>query len=139
MTESQAHPAGIAAQSPRAGADRVAFEYAVIRLVPSIERGEQINVGLVVYCRKRDFLAVRTHITWERLAALDPTADLADVQEVLDGWTRTCDQEKRMTLGERFRWLTSPRSTVVQPGPVHSGLTTDPAAELDRLLDRLVR
>jgi hypothetical protein len=126
MTESQ----------PRA--NRVAFEYAVIRLVPSIERGEQINVGLVVYCRKRDYLAVRTHITQERLQALDPTADLGDVQEVLDGWARTCDQEKRMTLGERFRWLTSPRSTVVQPGPVHSGLTTDPAAELDRLLARLV-
>jgi hypothetical protein len=117
---------------------RVPFEYAVIRLVPSIERGEQINVGLVVYCRMRDFLAVRTHITRERLRALDPGADLAEVEEVLDGWARTCDQEKRMTLGERFRWLTSPRSTVVQPGPVHSGLTADPAAELDRLLARLV-
>jgi hypothetical protein len=138
MTESQARPAGIAAQSPRASADRVAFEYAVIRLVPSIERGEQINVGLVVYCRARDFLAVRTHITEQRLRALDPSADAGEVQAVLDGWARTCDQEKRMTLGERFRWLTSPRSTVVQPGPVHSGLTTDPAAELDRLLARLV-
>jgi Protein of unknown function (DUF3037) len=118
--------------------DRVPFEYAVIRLVPSIERGEQINVGLVVYCRSRDFLAVRTHITQERLRALGSGADLADVEVVLDGWARTCDQEKRMTLGERFRWLTSPRSTVVQPGPVHSGLTADPAAELDRLLARLV-
>lgn len=118
--------------------DRVLFEYAVIRLVPSIERGEQINVGLVVYCRSRDFLAVRTHITKERLRSLDSGADLADVQLVLDGWARTCDHEKRMTLGERFRWLTSPRSTVLQPGPVHSGLTTDPAAELDRLLARLV-
>ena len=66
MTESQARPAGIAAQSSRAGAERVAFEYAVIRLVPSIERGEQINVGLVVYCRAREFLAVRTHITEQR-------------------------------------------------------------------------
>ena len=118
--------------------DRVAFEYAVIRLVPSIERGEQINVGLVVYCQARDFLAVRTHLTEERLRALGAGADLAEVQAVLDGWARTCGQEKRMTLGERFRWLTSPRSTVVQPGPVHSGLTTDPAAELERLLGRLV-
>lgn len=118
---------------------RVPFEYAVIRLVPDIERAEQINVGLVLYCRQRDFLAVRTHITRERLRALDPSADLAEVEAVLDGWARTCDQEKRMTLGERFRWLTSPRSTVVQPGPVHSGLTADPAAELDRLLTRLVR
>jgi hypothetical protein len=118
--------------------DHVPFEYAVIRVMPSIERGEQINAGLVVYCRNRDFLAVRTHITQERLRALDPGADLTDVQTVLDGWARTCDHEKRMTLGERFRWLTSPRSTIVQPGPVHSGLTTDPAAELDRLLARLV-
>jgi hypothetical protein len=138
MTESPARPAGIAAQSPRASANRVAFEYAVIRLVPSIERGEQINVGVVVYCRPRDFLAVRTHLTEERLRALDPAADPAEVQAVLDGWARTCSQERRMTLGERFRWLTSPRSTVVQPGPVHSGLTTDPAGELDRLLTRLV-
>jgi hypothetical protein len=118
--------------------DRVAFEYAVIRLVPSIERGEQINVGLVVYCQARDFLHVRTHITEDRLRALDPAADLAEVQAVLDGWARTCDHEKRMSLGERFRWLTSPRSTVVQPGPVHSGLTADPAGELERLLARLV-
>jgi hypothetical protein len=118
--------------------DRVAFEYAVIRLVPSIERGEQINVGVVVYCQPRDFLAVRTHLTGERLRALDPAADPAEVQTVLDGWARTCHQEKRMTLGERFRWLTSPRSTAVQPGPVHSGLTTDPARELDRLFARLV-
>jgi hypothetical protein len=117
---------------------RVPFEYAVIRLVPSIERGEQINIGLVVYCRARDFLAVRTHITEERLRVLDPQADLSAVQTVLDGWSQTCDHEKRMTLGERFRWLTAPRSTVVQPGPVHSGLTTDPAAELERLLGRLV-
>jgi hypothetical protein len=117
---------------------RVPFEYAVIRLVPHIERGEQINVGLVLYCRSHDFLAVRTHIDESKLRALDPDADLPAVETVLAGWEQTCDREKRMTLGERFRWLTSPRSTVVQPGPVHTGLTTDPAGELDRLLRLLV-
>ena len=118
---------------------RVSFEYAAIRLVPRIERGELMNVGIVLYSRSRDYLAVRTHVDEARLRALDPDADLAAVEAVLAGWGQTCDQEQRMTLGERFRWLTSPRSTILQPGPVHTGLTEDPAAELDRLLDLLVR
>ena len=118
---------------------RVAFEYALIRLVPRIERGEMMNVGLVVYCRSRDFLAVRTHLDPDRLRALDPGADLGAVEAVLLGYQQACDEERRMTLGERFRWLTSPRSTIVQPGAVHTGLTEDPAAELERLFSVLVR
>ncbi|MEV0272133.1 DUF3037 domain-containing protein [Hamadaea sp. NPDC050747] len=117
---------------------RVAFEYALIRLVPRIERGEMMNVGLVVYCRSRDFLAVRTHVDPDRLRALDPGADLDAVEAVLLGYRQVCDDERRMTLGERFRWLTSPRSTVVQPGPAHTGLTDDPAVELERLFAVLV-
>jgi hypothetical protein len=117
---------------------RVAFEYALIRLVPRIERGEMMNVGIVVYCRSRDFLSVRTHVDPERLRALDPEADLDAVQAVLIGYQQACDEEKRMTLGERFRWLTSPRSTIVQPGAVHTGLTEDPALELERLFSVLV-
>ncbi|NUT32458.1 MAG: DUF3037 domain-containing protein [Hamadaea sp.] len=114
------------------------FEYAVIRFVPRVERGEIMNVGIVLYSRSRDYLAVRTHIDENRVRAVAPDADLDGVREVLDGWQRTCDAEQRMTLGERFRWLTAPRSTIVQPGPVHTGLTEDPAAELDRLLTLLV-
>ncbi|WP_027341177.1 DUF3037 domain-containing protein [Hamadaea tsunoensis] len=117
---------------------KTSFEYAVIRLVPRIERGEMINVGVVLYSRGRDYLAVRTHLDPARLLAFDPTTDLDSVRAVLDGWAATCDGERRMSLGERFRWLTSPRSTVVQAGPVHSGLTEDPAAEHTRLLDLLV-
>jgi hypothetical protein len=118
---------------------REPFEYAVIRLVPRIERGEAVNVGIVLYCKSRDYLKVRTHFDHGRLRALDPGADLPAVEAVLAGWTATCDGEQRMSLGERFRWLTSPRSTIVQAGPVHTGLTEDPAAEHERLLDLLVR
>jgi hypothetical protein len=118
---------------------RMPFEYAAIRLVPRIERGELMNVGIVLYCQSRGYLAVRTHVDEARLRALDPNADLAAVEAVLRGWADTCSHEHRMTLGERFRWLTAPRSTIVQAGPVHSGLTEDPAAELERLVDLLVR
>ena len=117
------------------------FEYALIRVVPSIERGEMINAGVLLYCQKRDFLGARTTLHEARLRALAPGIDVAAVAavaEALDGWAHLCDGGERMKPGERFRWLTAPRSTVVQPGPVHTGLTEDPAAELDRLLDRLV-
>ena len=120
----------------------IPFEYAVIRAVPRIERGEQMNVGVLLYCQKRDFLAARTYVDPQRLACLDPAAELADVREAVRSWEATCAggvAAERMRPGERFRWLTAPRSTVIQPGPVHTGLTDDPAAELDRLFDRLVR
>jgi hypothetical protein len=122
------------------------FEYAVIRLVPRVERGEQINVGVVLYCQRRDYLGARTHLDPERLRALDPDADPDAVRAALHAWETTClggpaggPAAERMRLGERFRWLTAPRSTMVQSGPVHTGLTDDPAGELDRLLDLLVR
>jgi hypothetical protein len=117
--------------------NKVQFEYAVIRLMMNIERGELVNVGVVVYSRSRDFLAVRTHVDERKVRILDPDADLADIETALAGWAATCDNEDRMSLGERFRWLTSPRSTMVQAGPVHSGVTDDPAGELDRLFQRL--
>lgn len=121
------------------------YEYAVLRVVPSIERGEVVNVGVVVYCQARDFLGCRTHLDERRLAALDPQLDLGGVRAALHGVDSLCcggekaGQAAREPLGSRFRWLTAPRSTIVQPGPVHAGLTVDPAAELDRLLDVLVR
>lgn len=124
---------------------RQPFEYAAIRVVPRVERGELINVGVVLYCQSRDFLGARTALDPDRLRALDPGVDLDAVAAVLQAWETTCaggagsGPAGEMRLGERFRWLTAPRSTVVQPGPVHSGLTEDPAAELDRLLELLVR
>ncbi|MFC8297330.1 DUF3037 domain-containing protein [Micromonospora orduensis] len=118
------------------------FEYALIRLVPRIERGEQINVGVLLYCQQRDFLSARTHLDVDRVEALAPDVDLPAVAAVLDSWDRTCSGNGpaiRMRLGERFHWLVAPRSTMIQTGPVHTGLTADPAAELERLMVALVR
>jgi hypothetical protein len=121
------------------------FEYAALRVVPRVERGESMNVGVIVYCQARDFLACRVHLDTARLRALDPGLDLEGVRAALAGVEGVCEggphagQAADEPLGSRFRWLTAPRSTVIQSGPVHAGLTGDPAAELDRLLDALVR
>lgn len=120
---------------------RVPFEYAVIRAVPRIERGERVNVGVILYCQPRDFLVARTDLVPHRLRTLDPEVDLDAVRAALRAWEVTCSgagPAEAMRSGERFRWLTSPRSTVIQAGPVHTGLTIDPAAELDRLFTLLV-
>lgn len=125
--------------------ERVVYDYAVLRVVPSIERGEVVNVGVVVYCQARDFLGCHAHLDERRLLAVDPRLDLDGVRAALRAVDALCcggeqaGQAAREPLGSRFRWLTAPRSTIVQPGPVHAGLTADPAAELDRLVDRLVR
>jgi hypothetical protein len=121
---------------------RELFEYAVIRVIPRIERGEQVNVGVILYCQRRDFLAARIDLDAARLRAIDPAIDLELVREALDPWARACEGDGpsgALRLGERFRWLTAPRSTIIQTSPVHNGLTEDPDAELDRLVGLLVR
>jgi len=129
----------------RASDEPTVFEYAALRVVPRVERGEAMNVGVVVYCRARDYLGCRTHLAERRLLALDPTLDLEGVRSALKGVDAICrggeraGQAAEEAPGARFRWLTAPRSTIVQPGPVHAGLTHDPAAELTRLLDLLVK
>jgi hypothetical protein len=128
-----------------AGPERVTFEYAVLRVVPRVDRGEVMNAGVLVYSRPRDFLGAAIWLDVDRLRALDPGADVEGIgralQAVVDvcGPTSGCGPAGREELGSRFRWLTAPRSTVVQAGPAHTGLTTDPAAELQRLLDVLVK
>ncbi|BBH64154.1 hypothetical protein ACTI_08390 [Actinoplanes sp. OR16] len=117
------------------------YEYAVIQAVPRIERGELINVGVLLYCQRRDFLDAATHLDENRLRALDPSADIPAIRTALEAWGRTCaggGPSADMKLGERFRWLVAPRSTILRAGPVHMGLATDPAAELDRLTNLLV-
>ena len=121
---------------------RVSYEYAVIQAVPRIERGELINVGVLLYCQRLDFLAARTHLHEERLRALDPDADADALRIALASWEATCTgagAATQMKLGERFRWLVAPRSTILRAGPVHMGLAADPGAELDRLMKLLVR
>jgi hypothetical protein len=128
-----------------ASSERVTFEYAVLRVVPRVERGEVMNAGVLVYSRPRDFLGAAIWLDADRLRALDPGADVEGIERALQAVVDVCDATPgcgpagREELGSRFRWLTAPRSTVVQAGPAHTGLTTDPAAELQRLLDLLVK
>lgn len=122
---------------------RQPFEYAVLRVVPRVERGESINAGVLVYCRGLDYLGALVHLDADRLRALDPAADVAAIAAALDAMADSCGTDgtgpaSGEDIGRRFRWLTAPRSTVVQAGPVHTGLTADPAAELRRLLTLLV-
>ncbi len=120
------------------------FEYAVLKVVPRVERGECINAGVVLYCQAERFLGARVHLDPARLKALDPGADLEAVRAHLEAFRSVCaggpeaGAVGRLPLGERFGWLVAPRSTVVQPSPVHTGLTDDAEAELERLLSRMV-
>ena len=116
------------------------FEYALIRVVPRIERGESINVGVIVYSKSFRFLRTKIDVNEDRLRALAPSADLSAVRGALSAFERACTEGPlaEQTLGERFRWLTAPRSAIVQPGPVHAGITDDPGADLDRLFATLV-
>lgn len=118
------------------------FEYAVLQAVPRVERGECVNVGVVLYSQDLEFLDALTHVDEARLRALDPQVDVEAVRASLDAVCRACAGEGpagRTPLRQRFGWLTAPRSTVVRPGPIHTGKTGDPAAELVRLHELLVR
>ena len=121
---------------------RVPFEYAVVRVVPHVEREEFVNAGIVLMSRPRRFLAARVALDEERLRALAPDPNdvrphLAVIERIAAG-----DPEAgpiaRLSMPERFHWLVAPSSTVIQPSPVHTGLTDDPAATLDHLFGTLV-
>jgi hypothetical protein len=116
------------------------FEYALIRVVPRVERGEAINAGVLVYAKSFRYLGCKVELDEARLLALDPGTDVTAVRAALAAFERGCTEGPLADrpLGERFRWLTAPRSAIVQPGPVHSGITADPAAELERLFATLV-
>jgi hypothetical protein len=117
------------------------FEYAVLQAVPRVERGECVNVGVVLYSQEREFLDALTHVDESRLRALDADVDLASIEAALDAVSRACRGEGpagETPLRQRFGWLTAPRSTVVRSGPIHLGKTDDPAAELSRLHQKLV-
>jgi hypothetical protein len=123
----------------------IGFQYVVLRCVPRVDREEFLNVGVVLYCQDADFLGCAGEVSDARLAALAPGLDPAAVRSALDAVEAVCRGDGSTgaagltPLGTRFGFLSAPRSTVVQPGPIHGGLTRDPAAELDRLLGRLVR
>jgi hypothetical protein len=125
-------------------AQRESFQYALWRVVPSLERGERVNVGVVLFCRRRGFLDARVDLDPVRLAALDPDLDLAAVGAHLEGLMRVARGDPaagpvaRMDASERFGFLTAPSSTVVQPSAVHVGLCEDPERTLERLFGELV-
>jgi hypothetical protein len=123
------------------GAGRNTYEWAALRVVPRVDRGECVNVGVLLYCRHEVHLTIRLALDPARLTALAPDLDVEEVATAVRAWERTVAGEGpagALSAGERFRWLTAPRSTVVQPGPVHTGLTDDPEGEVERLLARLV-
>ncbi|MFD2245364.1 DUF3037 domain-containing protein [Pontibacter ruber] len=120
------------------------FEYAVIRVVPRVEREEFLNVGVILYCRSLGFLQTRFALNEERLRAFAGDVDLEELQERLRAFEKICAGRKeggtigQLGIAERFRWLTATRSTVVQTSPVHPGLCLDASATLEKLHAQLV-
>jgi hypothetical protein len=123
----------------------VTYDYAIIRIVPRVDRGEQINVGVILSVADSDFLEARVELDDALLRSLDPSVDVAAVRAQLDLIVAICRGGPEagaigmLPARGRFRWLVSPRSTMVQPSPVHVGRTSDPVACLERLMDRVVR
>jgi Protein of unknown function (DUF3037) len=136
-------------QEPRrAGEDmsdkRQGFQYVVLRCVPRVDREEFVNVGVLLYSQGADYLRAASRLREDRLLALAPELDLDAVRSALAAIEAVCcGQDEpaagaRISLGQRFGWLAAPRSTVVQPGPIHGGVSDDPARQLRHLLDTLV-
>ena len=124
---------------------RSSFDYAIVRVVPRVERGEFVNAGVVLFCRTRRFLAARIELDRARLAALAPWLDLDEIEQHLAVFPLVAAGGPQggpiglLPQADRFHWLVAPRSTVIQFSPVHMGLCHDPAAALDELAVRLVR
>ena len=123
---------------------RCAFEYAVVRVVPRVEREEFINAGVVLFCDEHGFLGARVCLDEARLRALAPSADAALVRDHLEAIPRICRGGPdsgpigQLPLRERWRWLVAPRSTILQMSPAHGGLAVDPGEALARLFGELV-
>jgi hypothetical protein len=124
---------------------RSAFTYAVLRIVPDIEREEFVNAGLILFDRERRFLRARTGLDADALTVLDGDCDLDAIRaqlelvEAIASGTTGVAPFAAMSQSERFHWLTTPRSTLVQPGPLHAGVTDDPEATFEHLYGILVR
>jgi len=125
--------------------ERYAFDYAVVRVVPRVERGEFLNAGVILFCSARAFLGSRIELDGERLAALAPGIDIALVESYLETIPKICEGGGEAgSIGAlpqraRFHWLVAPRSAMIQTSDVHSGVHEDPQAALDGLFEKLVR
>lgn len=124
--------------------DKYLFEYAVIRVVPRVEREEFMNIGVIIYCAGQGFLQTRYALNESRLRVFSPGIDLAEIEERLQSFARICAGRRtggfigQLPISGRFRWLTATRSTVVQTSAVHPGLCTDAEETLARLFRELV-
>jgi hypothetical protein len=122
-----------------------AFDYAIVRVVPRVERGEFLNAGVILFCSARAFLDARIELPRERLLAIAPGIDTALIESHLEVIPRVCrGGADAGPIGEleqraRFHWLVAPRSTVIQMSPVHSGVHRDMDAALEQLFEKLVR
>ncbi|MDQ1731863.1 MAG: hypothetical protein QOK10_2022 [Pseudonocardiales bacterium] len=129
---------------PATGSSLVAYQYVVLRCVPRVDREEFLNIGVVLYSQSAGYLCSASHLHDGRLRALAPELDIEAVLAALAAVQALCCGESPLAgtglkaLGQRFGWLAAPKSTVVQPGPIHGGLTTDPARQLEHLLETLV-
>ncbi len=127
------------------GSPRSPFVYAILRVVPHVERGECMNAGILLWCPGRRFLGARVELDEARLAALAPDCDPASVRHHLDAIVRVAEGDAsagpigRLARPERFHWLSAPSSTIVQRSEIHTGLTDDPAATIEHLFETLVR
>ena len=121
------------------------FQYAMLRVIPRVERGEALNAGVALFCRPLRYLGARAELDEALLAVLAPGCDPGEIRAQLDTLVAVAEgrpeggEVARMPQSDRFHWITAPASTIVQPSPVHTGLTTDPAGELDKLFEALVR
>jgi len=120
------------------------FSYSILRLVPRVERGERVNVGVVVFCRPLDYLGARTELDAERATALWPDLDLDAVRAHLDAIERVAAGDPEagpiaaLDTTARFHWLVAPSSTIIQPSAVHTGVCDDPRTQLEHLFEMLV-
>ena len=125
--------------------DKDVFEYAIVRVVPRVEREEFLNAGIVLYCAAQNFLCAAFEIDERRLRAMKGDVNIQEVEQHLQAFERVCAGGPEagaigeLPAGERFRWLTAPRSNVVQTSPTHTGLTTDAQETLNHLFSTLVR
>jgi hypothetical protein len=125
--------------------DHCTYDYAIIRVVPKVEREEFLNVGVIVSCPARGFLQARIELDEQRLMALDSTLDVESIRAHLATIPAICCGGEQagpigqLSQNERFHWLVAPRSTIIQTSPVHSGYCKDPTAVLEHLLDTMVR
>lgn len=124
--------------------DKVTFEYAIIRLVPKVEREEFFNIGVILFSKRKKFLDIKFHISPNKLKALAPELELAHLNEYLNAWKLICDGKAKagkigeFEISDRFRWLAACRSTIIQSSKTHSGMCENPEQELEAIFEEFV-